>query len=60
MNLTMADPAERSYKSPVVFFMLKSHSECTLAYVDGSANKQKQRVSFTSHVSHAVYIFCLS
>jgi len=56
----MADPAERSYKSPVVFFMLKSHSECTLAYVDGSANKQKQRVSFTSHVSHAVYIFCLS
>jgi len=42
MNVTVADPAGRSYRFPVQFFALKSHSECILAHVYGSANKQKQ------------------
>jgi len=37
MNVTVADPAGRSYR-----FAFKSHSECIVAYVYGSANKQKQ------------------
>jgi len=43
MNVTVADPAGCSYRSPVqIFFAFKSHSECMLAYVYRSANKQKQ------------------
>jgi len=42
MNVTVADPSGHSYRSPVQFFTFKSHSECEVAYVYGSANKQKQ------------------
>ena len=46
MNVTVAEPAGRSYRS-----VFKYHSECIVAYVYGSANKQKQlKVSF-GHVS---------
>jgi len=31
MNVTVADPAGRSYRSPVQFFAFKSHSKCTVA-----------------------------
>jgi len=41
MNVTVADPAGRSYR-----FAFKSHSECIVAYVYGSANKQKQLWAF--------------
>jgi len=43
MNVTVVDPAGRSYRPPVQFFFaFKSHSECILAHVYGSANKKKQ------------------
>jgi len=41
MNVKVADPAECSYRSPVVFLTFKSHSECILSHIYGSANKQK-------------------
>jgi len=42
MNVTVVDPAGRSYRSLYSFFAFKSHSECIVAYVYGSADKQKQ------------------
>jgi len=61
MNVTVADPARRNYRSPVQFFAFKSHSECIFAYVYGSANKKKiaMRVSFC-HVSHRGLHICLT
>jgi len=41
MNVTVADLAGHSYRSPVQFFAFKSHSECTLTYEHRSANNQK-------------------
>jgi len=41
-TMNVADPAGRSYRSPVQCFAFKSHSECIVAYVYGSVNKQKQ------------------
>jgi len=53
MNVTVADPAGRSYRSPVQFFFaFKSHSKCIVAYVYGSANKQKQLREFHLVVFH--------
>jgi len=52
MNVTVADPAGRSYRSPVQFFSFESHSECILAHVCGSANKQKQLWEFHFVIFH--------
>jgi len=42
MNATVADPAGSVIGLLYSFFACKSHAECILAYVYGSADKQKQ------------------
>ena len=59
MNVTVADPAGRSYRSPVQFFAFKSHSECIVAYVYGSANKQKQLREFHLVIFHTQSTYLL-
>jgi len=39
MNVTVAYPPGRSYRSPVHFLAFKYNSECILAYAYGSSNK---------------------
>jgi len=46
MNATVADPAGSVIGLLYSFFTFKSHSWCILAYVYGSANKQKQLWEF--------------